>query len=226
MIHVTAQAEPARFENDVRKPGLEYLKTKKRKAPTGKEWRSHAYWTKIIPDLYAAYGGICQFSCHWIPRDTGSINVEHFNPKSKFPKLAYEWTNYRLMCGTLNGRKKDYQDVLDPFTINDDMFIIDFPSLLVKPGGGLKAADKTKVNKTIARLRLNDAGTCLHAREHWIRSYCENNITFAYLKGKAPFLARELERQSLVDRIKTIMPYGPVTPPLPPPKNKPTSSPK
>lgn len=215
MIRVTAQKEPARFDTDVRQPGLKYLR-KKRTKPTTKEWRSRAYWTEVIPEMYDAYGGICHFSCHWIPRDTGSVTIEHFQPKSKFPKLAYEWDNFRLMCGTLNGRKKDYQDVLDPFKVGDAMFMIDFPSLLVKPSAGLKSADATKVNKTIARLRLNDNGTCLHAREHWVRSYCEGNITFAFLKSHAPFLARELERQSLVDDIKKLMPYGTAPPPTAP----------
>ena len=43
----------------------------------------------------------------------GSINapraahVEHFKPKSLFPSLAYEWTNYFLGCPGCNGAKAD-----------------------------------------------------------------------------------------------------------------------
>jgi uncharacterized protein (TIGR02646 family) len=43
----------------------------------------------------------------------GSINapraahVEHFKPKSLFPTLAYEWTNYFLGCPGCNGAKSD-----------------------------------------------------------------------------------------------------------------------
>ncbi|MBA4065649.1 MAG: hypothetical protein C0501_18420 [Isosphaera sp.] len=211
MIRVAPQPQPAHFVADVETPGKRFLAKVSR--PSAKEWRAHAYWTKVIPDMYAAYGGICHFSCHWIPRDTGSITIEHFKPKSKFPKLAYEWANFRLMCGTLNGRKKDFEDVLDPFAIDDDMFTIHFPSLLVKPTAGLTPAAAQKVRATIDRLRLNDDGTCLHGREHYVRAYCESDISFEFLKRKAPFVARELEKQDLVTRIKTVMPYA--VPPKP-----------
>ena len=36
-----------------------------------------------------------------------SGQVEHFNPKSLFPLLAYDWDNYLLGCGGCNGAKAD-----------------------------------------------------------------------------------------------------------------------
>jgi hypothetical protein len=85
--------------------------------PTGRQWRGHEYWTRIIPDLYDAYGGICAYSCHWTPYDTSWKTVEHFKPKSKYPEEAYCWANYRFVCGLLNGCKEDHEDILEPFTL-------------------------------------------------------------------------------------------------------------
>jgi len=36
-----------------------------------------------------------------------AAHVEHFKPKSLFPALAYEWTNYFLGCPGCNGAKSD-----------------------------------------------------------------------------------------------------------------------
>jgi uncharacterized protein (TIGR02646 family) len=36
-----------------------------------------------------------------------AAHVEHFKPKSLFPSLAYEWTNYFLGCSGCNGAKND-----------------------------------------------------------------------------------------------------------------------
>ncbi len=38
---------------------------------------------------------------------TRSGQVEHFKPKSLFPSLAYDWSNYFLGCGGCNGAKSD-----------------------------------------------------------------------------------------------------------------------
>lgn len=210
MIPVQAPPEPVGFRQAVHTPGRAYLAQVRR--PTTAQYKTHDYWTRCIPDLYKAFGGVCSFSCHWIPRGEGSVTVEHFKPKSLYPQLAYEWKNYRLMCGTLNGRKKNYQDVLDPIGLEPGLFRIEFPALLVKPGDGLSVSKRRRVQATIDRLRLNDDGTCLHSRNDWLRSYCVEGVPFTFLKAKAPFLAGELERQGLVTTIRGMMNYPtPVT---------------
>jgi hypothetical protein len=110
MIRVQLQPEPPEFDQAVRQPGMAYLK--RHPNPTSNQWKSHSYWRKIIPQLRKSYREICAYCCHWIPPDTGSNTVEHFHPKDKYPKQAYEWDNYRLISGTLNGRKGTREDVL------------------------------------------------------------------------------------------------------------------
>jgi hypothetical protein len=205
MIHVDVQPEPDDFEALVRAPGREFLEDFPN--PTQRQWNTHSYWRRILGSLHHLYRGICAFSCHWIPYDTGADTVEHFLPKRLHPNQAYEWLNYRLVCGTLNGRKGEFQDVLDPFEIEDGWFTIEFPSLLVKPASGLDEDLTASIRRTIHRLRLNDEGTCLKSRAKFIELYCKQIVPFDYLELEAPFIAKELQRQNLTADIRQVMLY-------------------
>jgi hypothetical protein len=201
MIPVQRQPEPASFVKKVKTPGDRFLGVH----PHPASWKGREYWQKIINELWDAYSGVCAYACHWIPPDTGGSTVEHFIPKSVNPGLAYRWDNYRLVCSRLNGRKSDFQDVLDLFTLQDGWFHLGFPSLIVVPNPALPDADKTRVRATIARLKLNDDPTCLKARQVWLREYCQGTFPFSHLQKKAPFIARELARQDLVNTIAAML---------------------
>lgn len=205
MIHVDMKPEPANFDELVRTPGTDFLASHPN--PTRKEWEAHSYWRNILTEFRRLYGGICAYSCHWIAPDTGAKTVEHFVPKSVDPSLAYEWENYRLVCSLLNSRKRTKTDTLDPFEVEDGWFVISFPALLVKPGPGLDADLTAKIKQTIKRLKLNDEESCLENRAKYVKDYCIGGLPFSHLRKEAPFLAKELERQGLVERIKEIMVY-------------------
>jgi len=207
MIRVARKPEPPEFHSQVRVPGRQFLAATAR--PTAREWHSHSYWRRVARKLYDEFEGICAYSCHWIPFDTGGDTVEHFKPKDKYQNLAYEWRNYRLVCATLNGRKGQYQDVLDPFRIENGWFVISFPSMLVMPKYGITRDRAKKIKATIARLGLNDEGTCLRSRVKWLSDYCSGHITFDYLLTHAPFVAYELERQDLTRRIRQVFLLSP-----------------
>jgi hypothetical protein len=98
--------------------------------------------------------------------------------------------------------------VLDPFTITNGMFILEFPSLLVKPSHGIDDTLQEQVRATISRLKLNDEGTCVKARERYVKRYCRGEVDFPYLQSDAPWIAYELQRQGLVTTIKTMMVYS------------------
>lgn len=206
MIRVCPQPEPADFATQVRQPGMSFLLTNPQ--PKGDDWKGRDFWTRTIPAMRSAYKGICAYTCHFIASDTGWSSIDHFIPKTNFPHLAYEWSNFRFVCGRLNGRKGKHVDVLDPFTIDDYWFTIDFSSMLLKPAAGLSQIDRCKVEKTIHRLRLNDDETCVEARKNWLDAYCSNSVPFHFLEKMAPFLARELVRQGLVNTIGRIRRAG------------------
>jgi hypothetical protein len=201
MIPVQLKPEPSDFNTKVRLKGLAFLE----KEPNPKKWKNRDYWTKSIIDLRHSYSSICAYSSTWIPEVQGTPTVDHFEPKSIAPGKAYEWSNFRLSCHLLNTRKGDYQDVLDPFDIQHEWFILHFPSLQIKANPSLNPSVKTQVINTINRLKLNDEDSCIQSRENWLKPFCQREYGFDYLRSKAPFIAYELERQNLIDKIGSIM---------------------
>jgi hypothetical protein len=197
MIPISPAAEPANFELRVRQPGNAFLQSIPQ--DTKIDFTRRDYWRRILSDLHSVYEGICAYSCHWIPFDTGNDTVEHFVPKAIDRWQAYEWSNYRLVCGRLNGRKGDHQDVVDPFQVVTGMFLLDFPSLCVIVGDNVTAAQMLAANSTIKRLRLND-NRCISMRQEFVQTYLDKHISYTHLQRKAPFLASELRRQNLSKR--------------------------
>ncbi len=206
MIPIRPQPEPISFDQLVRKKGKLFLRKFSNSKPPIEELEKRNYWKHIRKDLYDAYDGICAYSAHWIPF-TDNPNVDHYLPKSIRPDLAYEWNNYRLACSYANTLKKDFQDVLDPFQICNDMFFLDFPSLLVIANPALTEKEKKSVEKTIDRLKLND-DRYINVRSRWLELYCKEGLTLSGLKKSAPFIAYEIERQNLIEEIKNIMIFG------------------
>jgi hypothetical protein len=203
MIHVDAQPEPEDFDQLVRQPGQAFLALNQH--PNSRTWATHSYWTRVLGQLHDSYRGICAYSCHWIPYDTGGATVEHFLPKNLHPQRAYEWTNYRLVCLTLNNLKGVREDILDPFIVQPGWFVIDFPSLIVRPGPDVDDVLANRIWTTITCLGLNRRDTCWKSRRRYVEAYCLDNISFEHLLSEAPFIALELERQDLVTGIREIM---------------------
>lgn len=202
MIPVKKQPKPDHFFERVEKPGKKFLAENPN--PIGKDWKHHEYWTKIERELYDTYSGICAYSCTWISRVTGGKTVEHFKPKKLYPQEAYSWDNYRLVCLILNGRKSDFEDVLDPFTLQDGWFVLDFPSLMIFPGDHLSVEEAKQVNQTVKRLKLNEDEDCTKDREKWLRDYVTDQISFSHLEKHAPFIASELNRQGIIERTHSV----------------------
>lgn len=204
MIPSQLQPEPSDFNQKVRVKGLDFLRQNPN--PDSKAWSNRSYWTEAIKDLCKAYNRICAYSSQWIPPAQGTPTIDHFIPKSIDPEQAYEWSNYRLSCQLLNSRKREFQDVIDPFIVQPGWFVLHFSSLHVKPGSDLDSHTKQRIISTINRLKLNDEESCIQSRESWLIPFCKGQYPFSFLKEKAPFIAYELERQKLVDKISGMYP--------------------
>lgn len=195
MMRVELAAEPVNFRELVQQPGDAF--TASVPHPTEKQWKAHNYWRRVARELHDTYEGICAYYCQYIPFVTGSDTVDHFRPKKKHPKEAYKWKNYRLVSGMMNGRKKDYEDIIDPFLIDGDWFIIDFDTYLVKENPLFSSDIQRAVRKTIDRLKLNN-DNCVYGRIDALTMFAKlDNLDF--LDFWAPFLARELRRQNLAE---------------------------
>ncbi len=172
-----------------------------------------SYWTACIPELREAYHHICAYLAIYIYPGTGTPTVDHACSKNACVKEAraatsdtaaisalypvYEWTNYRLSSSTMNSRKGDASDVLDPASIEDGWFIIEFAEMRVAPGEGLTPSQRQQVEATIKRLSLNDS-ECRRARASDFNAYLNNEVSFTFLDRRSPFVAREARRQGLL----------------------------
>jgi len=63
----------------------------------------------------------------------------------------------------------------------------------VIPATQLPAGIEAQVQATIDRLKFNDY-ECLKLREAYARAYRDGDISQHFLRQRAPFLAREIER--------------------------------
>lgn len=202
MIPIQPRPEPSNFNDNVRMPGCQFLLQVHN--PNTKQWGKNNYWRLCIRDLYREYQEICAYTGIWIP--ISAATVDHFVPKSVDPQQAYEWRNYRLSSLRANNKKGMDSEILDPFNIQYNWFLLDFPSLLVKPNRS--AIQLEAIKYSIKKLKLNDEYFIMD-RQHWLKEYCRT-LDLDHLKKHAPFIAYELVRQNLErDIIEMMQSYSP-----------------
>lgn len=189
MIRVTLQPEPAGFDAMIRQRGKQALLEAHGALPP--------YWRDCLHELWHAYKGICAYVCIYIEPATGARSVDHFVCKSGQRELAYEWSNYRLACQLMNARKGVFDDVLDPFEIEDGWFHLDLLFCQIVANPDLDEALRRRVEQTIVRLDLNDY-ECREAREDLLREYEAGHVSLDFLERRSPFVARELKRQQAI----------------------------
>ncbi|MBF0399387.1 MAG: hypothetical protein HQL90_01315 [Magnetococcales bacterium] len=200
MIPVSPQPEPAQFNSDVRQKGLAHLAKKglalDQPLPSGTKIQS--YWRNCLDDLYTSYQSTCAYLAVYFERGTGAASVDHFVAKSRLAGLTYEWSNYRLACLGMNRCKNNFDDVLDPFTLQGGWFHLD---LLVDgrifPNPALSPADQGQVTNTIHRLGLNDPVHKKMRMRHF-QEYIQHHFTADYFKKISPFVWLEADRQGLL----------------------------
>lgn len=199
LIHVDAQPEPESFDVAVRQKGLAFTRERSialdEPVPSGVDLRP--YWRECLQDLYQAYAQTCAYLGVFFERVTGPGTVDHYVAKSRKPALAYEWSNYRLACSTMNTRKRDYEDVLDPFEVENGWFRLELVTGRIHAAPDLPQSLVRKVAATIDRLGLDDAGN-REMRARCYREYRAGEMTQKYLKRMNPFVWHEAHRQGLL----------------------------
>ena len=210
MMRVAPQPEPDHFDQRVREPGswaiVELVGDQSRRPPNRQLAQVASsrheipgaafppYWRRVRDDLRDKYNRVCAFSGMRI-HPTADFTVDHMVPKSSDWRLVYEWCNYRLACLPMNRRKREFTDVLDPFCIDDDWFVMDIVEFRVHPGSSLDASRKHSVAATINRLGLNDLDWCETRRQH-VEHYREHRMLHI-VESLFPFVAKEIRRLGL-----------------------------
>ena len=200
MLHVTPQPEPDDFDTKVRQKGLAHLKEKgiALDKPLPRKTEINAYWKDCLEDLFDQYSSTCAYLAVYIERVTAIGSVDHFAPKSLMPSQAYEWSNYRLVCSRMNSRKREFQDVLDPFFIENGGFHLELVTGRIFPNPDLNSTMQEKVTDTITRLGLDDEG-CRRLRARHFDFYISGEISANFLKKTSPFVWYETNRQGLLE---------------------------
>jgi hypothetical protein len=196
MIRVTLPTAPANYEVDVSRPGEAFLRAVP--TPTPAQWNQHRYWNLIHDDLYRGLRGICNYCASWSPRRSAGddhTSIDHFIPKSRAPRLAYSWKNFRLCRERLNNRKKHHSDIVDPCGIRDGVYVIDFDTFQIKPLYSLPQQVARKIRDTIDRLELNTDRDYVNERMRIVRAYSLDEVTMNYVKDRYPFIAQQMSIQ-------------------------------
>ena len=199
MIHVAAQPEPAAFDSEVRQKGLAWLRKKKiaLDQPMPPKTTVEPYWRHCLNDMHDNYKGCCAYLAVFFERVTGGGSVDHFIAKSQRADLAYEWSNYRLACSRMNSRKRSYEDVLDPFELENGWFHLEPVSGRIFPDPRLPDDRQQAVLATINRLGLDDTRNREMRARHY-QEYREGFYTADFLKKRSPFVWMEANRQGLL----------------------------
>ena len=116
---------------------------------------SHYRHKDIQNALFASSYHKCAF-CECKPGESGYIEVEHFEPKSLYPNLAFEWDNFLPSCRKCNEEKSDSDTRTNPIinpAIEDPEQLLTYSFLRIKPLAG--SGQERKAQHTIDVCNLN-----------------------------------------------------------------------
>jgi hypothetical protein len=206
MIRVDLPGSPVHYTSKVRTPGELFLQATP--IPSNPDWQKHNYWKEIHEYLYQALRGICMYCASWTPRrrdaarGLDSTSIDHYIPKSAAPERAYDWDNFRLCRSRLNHRKGNFVDVLDPCSIANGWFTLDFSTFLIQPTSDLEPAIGTGVRSSIERLQLNTDPDYVNERIAVIRLYSLDKVDLPQLTVRYPFIGHQILHQDFDVRFK------------------------
>ena len=116
----------------------------------------------LLPDLMAMTAEHCSF-CDGFPIETTGDSIEHFIPKTKAPKLAYQWENLFYCCLKCQGSK---QEQFDDKLLRPDIagysfvyyFQYDTKTGKIIPNADREESVQQRAAKTIELYGLNEYG--------------------------------------------------------------------
>ena len=116
-------------------------------------------WTDFKSDLERVFFGLCAY-CESVCRG----EVDHFQPKSIFPRLVYDWANWLMACHDCNHAKRDKWPAagyVNPcatsiFERPENFFDFDTMTGEIVPKGGLSSRNRRAAQTMIDDLKLNE----------------------------------------------------------------------
>ena len=83
----------------------------------GQKLRFDPLWNRVYDEFHRLYGGFCAYTCFY---QADRATVDHFQPKRRYPCLAYEWDNYRLASPRINQFKGIAKTYWTPLPLGKD----------------------------------------------------------------------------------------------------------
>lgn len=106
----------------------------------------------IKEKLFESSNEKCAF-CECRPSEGGNIEVEHFKPKSIYPLLTFEWTNFLPCCRKCNQSKSNHDTgaspIINPYETDPELLLF-YEDIRIKPVG-----ENTLAKNTITVCALN-----------------------------------------------------------------------
>lgn len=90
---------------------------------------------EIKQKLIESSHGKCAF-CESMPSESGNIEVEHFQPKSIYHNLTFDWDNLLPVCRKCNEAKSDFDTGINPIVnpaTNNPETVFTYNLLNIKP---------------------------------------------------------------------------------------------
>ncbi len=146
-------------------------------------------WSKFRPALASRSGHMCWYCERQCDAETGgrAPTVDHFRPLSRFPKLAYEWSNWAFSCRRCNvENKKDnwpHLGYVDPAAAEvaecpDRYFDYDAATGEIIPKPGLTGDARQRAWQTIKDLGLNKLDV-MYDRFHLMTDFAKGLLSLA-----------------------------------------------
>ena len=142
-----------------------------------------SYWREFRESLSSLSGSTCWYCERLCQRDADEAGraptVDHFRPLSRYPELAYQWSNWIFSCRRCNGENKQDKwpasGYVDPSAADDRErperhFDYDADTGEIIPRAGLSSEARERALRTIDDLGLNKVDVRFYRLE-WTRRF-------------------------------------------------------
>jgi uncharacterized protein (TIGR02646 family) len=125
---------------------------------------------KLLPQLKAQVQDHCSFCDNYPISPPSSDTIEHFRPKTKFPREAYQWENLYYCCNYCQQKKGEaFDDLLlrpdAPDYSFEQFFRWDYTRGTLEVNEQAPEQDQHRARVTIETYGLNDGHPLLRRRE-------------------------------------------------------------
>jgi hypothetical protein len=184
--------EPSDFDTECRQKGTTW--NTNHPASSG----FPGYWQAFQSDLEDGFS----HRCGWLAVYITFGAVDHFLSKHRRRDLAYEWSNYRYIAGTINSSKGTHDDaLLDPFEVQPGWFEIILPSCQMKATNALPPHLQAKADFTLKQLKLVNGPKVRKLRKGYYDQYKSGHLTKPGLREYAPLIADAVDQWEASGRL-------------------------